>query len=141
MAFEIKKKDSSEVIEPEVEVMDDGFYAYETEEAYALSGAMPNGAVMSYADYVDFNTEEYKYTPENVWQSPVSSPFSTFAADVDTASYAQLRALILAGKPVPRDAVRIEEMLNYFKYDYIVPEGDEVVAVYAYCNLHSLWKA
>ena len=43
----------------------------------------------------------------------------------DTASYAQLRAMILAGEDVPVDSVRIEEMLNYFHYDYNPPEGDQ----------------
>ena len=70
-----------------------------------------------------FNTAEYAYAAENGFVSTAVSPFSTFAADVDTASYAQLRSRILAGEDVPPDAVRIEEMLNYFSYDYPAPEA------------------
>ena len=76
-----------------------------------------------------WNTNEYTYFQENGFQSVAVSPLSTFAADVDTASYAQLRSLILDGKDVPADAVRIEEMLNYFEYDYPQPEGDDPFGV------------
>ena len=76
-----------------------------------------------------WNTNEYTYIRENGFQGVSASPLSTFAADVDTASYAQLRSLILAGKDVPADAVRIEEMLNYFHYDYAQPEGDSPFGV------------
>ena len=69
-----------------------------------------------------WNTNEYAFIRENGFQSVSASPLSTFAADVDTASYAQVRSLILSGGKVPRDAVRIEEMLNYFQYDYPQPE-------------------
>ena len=71
----------------------------------------------------DWNTEEYRYFAENPWRSVKTSPFSTFAADVDTASYANLRRMLLRGQTVPADAVRIEEMINYFTYDYPEPEG------------------
>ena len=69
-----------------------------------------------------FNTNEYGHFQENRFLSVRTSPLSTFAADVDTASYAQLRAKILAGENVPIDSVRIEEMLNYFQYAYKLPE-------------------
>ncbi|MGI6238133.1 MAG: YfbK domain-containing protein [Christensenellales bacterium] len=76
-----------------------------------------------------FNTNEYNYIQENRFLSTQTSPLSTFAADVDTASYAQLRAKILAGERVPIDSVRIEEMLNYFHYDYQLPGEDEPFGV------------
>ena len=78
----------------------------------------------------DWNTNEYAYIRENGFQSVSVSPFSTFAADVDTASYAQLRSMILAGKAVPADAVRVEEMLNYFQYDYPQPENGDPFGVF-----------
>ena len=85
--------------------------AYATEEyeegLYALSGTF-------FAQTIPFSTDEYTFIPENGFRSVSTAPLSTFAADVDTASYAQLRALILSGQRVPADAVRIEEMLNYF---------------------------
>ena len=70
-----------------------------------------------------------RYQEENRWLSTISSPFSTFAADVDTASYANLRRMLMAGQDVPADAVRLEEMINYFHYDYPQPEGDEPFSV------------
>ncbi len=78
---------------------------------------------------VTFNTNEYKAFQENRFLSTLTAPLSTFAADVDTASYAQLRAMILRGDNVPADSVRIEEMLNYFRYDYAEPTGDEPLGV------------
>ncbi|HML49449.1 MAG TPA: von Willebrand factor type A domain-containing protein, partial [Clostridia bacterium] len=66
---------------------------------------------------------------ENTFLAVSSNPFSTFAADVDTASYAQIRAQILAGNPVTAASVRTEEMLNYFDYDYLQPIEDEPFGV------------
>ncbi len=78
-----------------------------------------------------WNTEEYSYYHENGFFSAAANPLSTFAADVDTASYAKLRDCILNSpqRPVPKDSVRIEEMLNYFHYDYAEPTGDEPFGV------------
>ena len=76
-----------------------------------------------------WNTNEYTYIRENGFQSAASSPLSTFAADVDTASYAQLRRMILQGESIPADAVRVEEMLNYFHYSYRQPEGEHPFGV------------
>lgn len=104
----------------------------DTEEAFefeALSlvsrAAMPgSGQELTglYWSDVPFDTTEYALFAENGFASTVTSPLSAFAADVDTASYAQIRAKILAGMEVPEDAVRIEEMLNYFSYDYPAPD-------------------
>ncbi len=94
--------------------------------------SMPNGMAAEswgYPGPYAWNTNEYTYIRENGFQSVAAAPLSTFAADVDTASYAQLRSLILAGREVPADAVRIEEMLNYFRYDYAQPEGDSPFGV------------
>ena len=77
----------------------------------------------------DWNTEEYKFNEENGWCSAVTSPFSTFSADVDTASYANVRRMLLEGKEVPEAAVRIEEMINYFDYDYPSATGNEPFSV------------
>jgi len=77
----------------------------------------------------EFNTEEYNAVTENGFLSVKTNPLSTFAADVDTASYANLRRMILAGQTVDTGAVRIEEMLNYFHYDYPEPKGGEPFSV------------
>lgn len=78
---------------------------------------------------LEYNTEEYNYTKENAFLSAETNPFSTFAADVDTASYANIRRMILSGERPPADAVRIEEMINYFSYDYQEPNDGEPFSV------------
>ena len=78
---------------------------------------------------IDFNTEEYKHIDENGWKAVSVSPFSTFAADVDTASYANLRRMINNGQRIPEDAVRIEELINYFDYDYTAPTNNDPFSV------------
>lgn len=77
----------------------------------------------SYASF-EFNTVEHGTIQENTWKSVKLDPFSTFAADVDTAAYATVRRYLLSGQLPPKDAVRIEEMINYFKYDYPSPADD-----------------
>ncbi|HSK68144.1 MAG TPA: von Willebrand factor type A domain-containing protein, partial [Candidatus Limnocylindria bacterium] len=72
---------------------------------------------------------EYNFFQENRFLSTATSPLSTFAADADTASYAQIRQMILRGDAVTKDAVRIEEMLNYFHYDYNAPRAGEPLGV------------
>jgi len=71
------------------------------------------------------NTEEYDRVYENEFLSVLDNPLSTFSIDVDTASYANVRRYLNAGQMPPKDAVRIEEMVNYFVYDYPQPDGDE----------------
>jgi len=72
------------------------------------------------------NTEEYKYIDENGFKEVSTSPLSTFSVDVDTASYAMLRSYLMLGNRFPpKDAVRIEEMINYFNYDYKEPKDDK----------------
>lgn len=70
----------------------------------------------------DWNTEQYAYIEENGFLAADQNPLSTFSIDVDRASYANVRRFILEGQLPPRDAVRIEEMVNYFPYDYPQPE-------------------
>lgn len=77
----------------------------------------------------DFNTEQYDLIAENEFLSVVDHPLSTFSIDVDTASYANLRRFLNNGQMPPIDAVRIEEMINYFTYDYPQPQGDEPFSV------------
>ena len=76
-----------------------------------------------------WNTEEYSSIQENGFLSVNTSPFSTFAADVDTASYANLRRMIRKGQDIPADAVRIEELINYFRYNHGQPKEGEPFGV------------
>ena len=68
---------------------------------------------MIWSDPTDWNTEEYTTFESNRFLSVLTSPLSTFAADVDTSSYAQFRRKVLDRQTVPADSIRIEEMLNY----------------------------
>jgi len=75
------------------------------------------------------NTEQYESSPENSWKSALSDPLSTFSSDVDTASYSNIRRFITNHELPPSDAVRIEEMINYFTYSYPEPSGDDPVSI------------
>lgn len=74
------------------------------------------------------NTEEYDSIVENRFMDVAMSPLSTLSIDVDTASYANVRRMIEAGRLPPKGAVRLEEMINYFGYQYPEPEGDVPLA-------------
>lgn len=78
------------------------------------------------------NTEEYSELEEIGFKSTRRSPLSTFAADVDTASYSNLRRMLYEGytlRDIPEGSVRIEELINYFNYDYKDPKGKEPFGV------------
>jgi Ca-activated chloride channel homolog len=77
----------------------------------------------------DFNTATYDKVDENPFLPAATNPLSTFSIDVDTASYSNVRRFINSGSLPPKDAVRIEEMINYFSYDYKEPEGDKPFSV------------
>ena len=72
----------------------------------------------------DFNTEGYDRIIENPFVSTSNTPLSTFSIDVDAASYSNVRRFLNAKQLPPAGAVRIEEMINYFHYDYPQPTGD-----------------
>ena len=69
-----------------------------------------------------FNTESYATIQENGFKSVTLNPLSTFSVDVDGASYSNIRRYINGGSLPPIDAVRIEEMINYFDYNYEIPK-------------------
>jgi len=77
-----------------------------------------------------FNTEGYASVNENGFRNVKNAPLSTFSIDVDNASYSNIRRFINMGELPPADAVRIEEMINYFKYDYPGPSGQHPFSVY-----------
>jgi Ca-activated chloride channel family protein len=130
-------------------------------DEYLVTEEMADGMSVSSMPYYGFdgsgfNTEEYNAVEETGFVSTKATPLSTVSADVDTASYANLRRMLMNGykvqsaeeraakdvdddeigywyddyygdydQTVPAGAVRIEEMLNYFTYDYITPEGED----------------
>ena len=107
---------------------DEGGYRYGNE----VSGEAP----AAFYTEEEFNTEEYRYISENGYKSVMDEPLSTFSVDVDTASYGNIRRMLKNHEEIPVDAVRIEEMINYFSYDYPEPEGNvpfSVTTEYADC--------
>jgi Ca-activated chloride channel homolog len=102
----------------EESVDDEGYYMTEDEFPYDSENEVQN------------NTESYDYRPENDFLSSTDNPLSTFSIDVDNASYTNTRRFIEDGMKPPVDAVRSEELINYFDYDYPVPAKDETFSVY-----------
>ena len=84
---------------------------------------------VSFAKRIDFNTESYARIEENDFRLVGASPLSTFSIDVDRASYANIRRFIQSGDRPPIDAVRIEEMINYFPYDWGNVSGEHPFSV------------
>jgi Ca-activated chloride channel family protein len=83
-----------------------------------------------------FFDETYGTIYENKFVATMKNPSSNFALDVDRAAYSNIRRFIRLKEPVPADAVRIEEMVNYFHYDYPLPDSNHLLAIntsYAIC--------
>jgi len=90
------------------------------------AGGIPDGSVRSQSP----GTEAYANVADNRFYAVTDQPLSTFGLDVDTASYSNIRRFLLNNRLPPPEAVRIEEMLNYFPYDYPAPRGNEPFALY-----------
>lgn len=78
---------------------------------------------------VESNTESYNLIVENEFKSASENPFSTFSIDVDGASYSNTRRFISQNQLPPKDAVRVEEFINYFEYDYPQPTNNSPFSV------------
>lgn len=78
---------------------------------------------------IEIDQDEYESFVENQFESPKSAPLSTFSIDVDNASYTNVRRFINNGQTVPKDAVRVEEMVNFFKYTYPQPQNEHPFAI------------
>lgn len=106
--------------------------AMDFDMAGAYASAYEEEALADSAAPYDWNTEEYSALEEPGFKSVANDPLSTFSADVDTASYSNIRRMIEEGysmDEIPAGAVRIEEMLNYFSYDYKLPKKNEPFGV------------
>ena len=96
----------------------------------ALGYQGPEGPQVRYradgeATSPSFNTEQYAYVAENPWKLAAQERLSTFSVDVDTASYSNMRRFLKEGRLPPPSSVRIEEFINYFRYDDPPPTGEE----------------
>jgi len=84
--------------------------------------------VVDYAQ-PEFNTESYDMVNENGFKDAINNPLSTFSIDVDRASYSNIRRFLSHNQKPVKDAVRIEEMINYFDYDYPQPKNGNPFSV------------
>ncbi|WP_294187352.1 von Willebrand factor type A domain-containing protein [uncultured Sphingobacterium sp.] len=93
----------------------------------ALSGQVSSLYIRGTAYMPNQNQESYQKVKENKFINPLKEPLSTFAADVDAASYSNVRRFINSGSLPEKDAVRVEEMINYFQYEVAGPKHGEPV--------------
>lgn len=100
-------------------------YGYGSVTVHAYGRAAGAAVVQSYT----YNTEQYEGKEEEGFKSALHDPLSTFSIDVDTASYANVRRFLTTDQLPPVDAVRIEELVNYFSYRYPAPQGNDPFSV------------
>jgi len=81
------------------------------------------------ADFDDYNREGYNHIQDNGFKDSKHDPLSTFSIDVDRASYSNVRRFLNQGVLPPADAVRVEEMINYFSYQYPQPAADQPFSI------------
>ena len=95
---------------------------------YASNSYSKTNLIADYSSSVR-NTESYARIDENQFEHVGTNPLSTFSVDVDRAAYSNIRRMINAGQKIPVDAVRIEEMINYFNYSYKQPDNNEPFSI------------
>jgi len=104
-------------------------YAANSNAMMSSNSSMSNSSMMSVElrrndNFDQTSGERYAEIDENPFLETVRAPLSTFSVDVDTAAYSNVRRFLNDGQMPPKDAVRIEEMINYFEYDYPQPIGN-----------------
>lgn len=95
----------------------------------SVYNAIANGSYGTIEEDEGYSREGYDNIKENSFLKTADNPLSTFSIDVDAASYSNVRRILNSGKLPPAGAVRIEEMINYFRYDYAQPKGDKPFVV------------
>lgn len=103
----------------------------EMKRSYAAPAQMIGGQGFASwsANDREFNTEEYSRITDNDFKPSDKDPLSTFSIDVDKASYSNVRRFINQGSLPPADAVRVEEFINYFSYNYPQPKGNDPFSI------------
>ena len=110
------------------EVVVSGYHTVKKEAFVGSCVTVKGNSVQRRADYYS-NTEEYNSFSQNQFRKALDAPLSTFSIDVDVASYSNMRRFINNGQIPPADAIRTEELLNYFTYDYPAPRGNDPVSI------------
>ncbi|WP_417445154.1 YfbK domain-containing protein [Joostella sp.] len=95
---------------------------------YASKKRVSNQSLISY-ETLPVNTESYAEINENGFLQVNYKPLSTFSIDVDKASYSNMRRMINNGEEIPTDAIKTEELINYFNYDYKQPSGKDPFSI------------
>lgn len=98
---------------------------------FGVGGGGLGAAIASPPAPIEESREAYARVHDASFMSVSADPLSTFSIDVDTASYSNVRRFLRDGRLPPEDAVRVEELINYFDYDYGQPTGNEPLAVHA----------
>ncbi|MCI5165458.1 MAG: VWA domain-containing protein, partial [Candidatus Electrothrix sp. GM3_4] len=123
----VKKKKIAGMMDEEREKKDGMMMAKAPARAmFAANTAVPQPQFLPKSEW---NTESYNTLQENGFINTTNDPLSTFSIDVDTASYSNMRRFINEGRLPPQGAVRIEEMINYFSYDYPQPNDKHPFSV------------
>lgn len=102
---------------------------YGLEAQKMICGATPIAISHSLLYNVGMSAEEYKEIQENGFKKVWDNPLSTFSIDVDVASYSNMRRFLNKGELPPADAIRTEELINYFSYNYAQPTGNDPVRI------------
>jgi Ca-activated chloride channel family protein len=95
----------------------------------AIRGMSSNGMTYNQYNNPKQNRESYQDRDEKGFKMTGTSPLSTFSIDVDKAGYSNLRRMLNRGQEIPKNAVKIEEMVNYFNYDYPQPTGNDPFSI------------
>ncbi len=109
--------------EKSIHMCQEAFSHDRSANAVAYGGISRQGNTGYDYQRIEHNTESYDYIDENGFKTAYDNPLSTFSVDVDRASYSNVRRFIGNNQAPPKDAVRIEEMINYFHYDYPQPKN------------------
>jgi Ca-activated chloride channel family protein len=130
VALKQSDQESDEVVEQKITLdselaldqplMNKGYAGIQQNRSYAIPQP---------PSFPNFNTEEYDEIEENEYRTVANHPLSTFSIDVDAASYSNVRRMINEGNMPDKGAVRIEEMINYFNYDYPDPDNDHPFSI------------
>lgn len=107
--------------------------SYRMKKGAAMSTGVVSGGNynthMAYEQDIQHNTESYNAIEENGFKDVMQSPLSTFSIDVDAASYSNMRRFLKNGQLPPKDAVRVEELINYFEYSYPNPDKNKPFSI------------
>jgi len=131
--YDVKLKDAAASLE---EVVITGYNAEQLQNTQAMPvrkskmgrEAYATAPMMNQVAPANYNIEEYGTFEENVFHETKKDALTTFSIDVDRAAYSNMRRMLNSGQLPPKDAIRIEEMINYFDYDYKQPTGKDPVS-------------